>query len=352
MQNSVLPVYIGDVPIGDNFPTVLMAEIGTFFNQDIQTALSYVEKIHKAGAQILKTELLHNPDVCLPKTGLMHEYQYAHGKTKEDYRSLIERKVLPLEEYLKLFKLAHRLKIPIVCSVYDKEGIDFLLKEGGAAVKFSRDNINNLPLIRYAAETKLPIIFDAGNTYLHEIARAKETAQRSGASGVIVNLHPAANPAPPELHNLRTITTYKKSFGVPVGLACHYRGNEILYAAVGAGVNIIEKGIVDDPDRKEQDLVSAARLSEVNNIVETIKNCWLALGSDIPQVREPRDYSSWKGMVAKTDIKPGDTLTLENVQFSFPPLGISVEHWDITENKKTLKALKKNQVISWDMIQI
>ncbi len=222
-----------------------------------------------------------------------------------------------------------------------------MVQEGGAGIKFARDNINNISLIRYAAKTGLPLIFDAGNVYFYEIARAVETARAAGSTGIIVNHHPAANPAPAKVHNLRVIQTYKKALKVPVGLACHYRGDEILYVAVGAGLNLIEKGIVDDPDKEEQDLVSAAKLSEVKNIVEKVYNCWLALGKDLPQIKEPRDYSSWKCMVANRNIRKGEKLTIENIGFAFPPNGISVEYWDIVENKKARREIMKNEVIAW-----
>ena len=347
MDLNIQPVNIGGVMVGDDFPVVFVAEIGTFFNKDIYLAIEFLEAAVEAGAQIFKTEILHTPDVCLKDTGLQTCYKHAHGETEEDYRSLIERKVIPLDDYHRLFEHCRKLCIPFISSVYNMQGVDFMVQEGGAGIKFARDNINNISLIRYAAKTGLPLIFDAGNVYFYEIARAVETARAAGSTGIIVNHHPAANPAPAKVHNLRVIQTYKKALKVPVGLACHYRGDEILYVAVGAGLNLIEKGIVDDPDKEEQDLVSAAKLSEVKNIVEKVYNCWLALGKDLPQIKEPRDYSSWKCMVANRNIRKGEKLTIENIGFAFPPNGISVEYWDIVENKKARREIMKNEVIAW-----
>jgi len=347
MNNRIEPVSIGGVMVGDEYPTVFMAEIGTFFNKNIELAIKYLNAAVGAGAQVFKTEILHSPDVCLRNTGTVARYKHASGESVEDYRALVERKVVPLEDYGRLFKLCRKLGTPFVCSVYDREGIDFLVHEGGAAIKFARDNINNIPLIRYAAKTGLPVIFDAGVVYLEELARAVRTAREAGVAGVIVNHHPGANPAPPEVHNLRIMKTYKTVLKVPVGLACHYRGDEILYVSVGAGVNIIEKGVVDDPDREEQDLVSAASLSELRHIVRKIRNCWLALGKDTPQVTEPRDQTSWKGMVAKKNIQKGEKLTLENVGFAWPPKGISVSFWDLVENKETARDITRNTSIEW-----
>jgi sialic acid synthase SpsE len=340
-------VNLGGVPVGDGHPVVFVAEIGTFFNQEIGRAIDYVHAAAEAGVDVLKTELLHNADVCIAGTGLVHSYRHARGVAEEDYRGLIERKTLPLSDYRRVFRACRELALPIICSVYDAEGIDFLVDEGGAAVKFARDSLTNLPLIRYAAGKGVPIQFDAGNTHLDELARAVREARDHGAAGVVVNHHPAANPASAEVQNLRVLETYRRAFGAPVGLSCLYRGHEIMYAAIGAGVNLIEKGIVDDPDRQEQDLVSAVRLSDLKAVVAVVKNCWQALGDGVPAVRRPRDQSSWKGLVARRPIRQGEPLALDNVGFAFPPLGLSPESWDAIAGRAAARDLQAGEPIHW-----
>jgi sialic acid synthase SpsE len=340
-------VSIGPVPVGDHYPTVFVAEIGTFFNKDVDLAESYVRAAVAAGVPVLKTEILHDADVCLKDTGLVHRYRHASGVAEEDYRALIERKVVPLDGYRRLFRLCDDLGVPVIATVYDVVGIEFLVEVGGAAIKLARDNVNNVPLIRRAARSGRPLIFDAGIVYLDEIARAVRLAQDAGAVGVIVNHHPGANPAAPDAHNMRVLRTYKDALGVPVGLACHYRGDEMLYLAVGLGANLLEKGVVDDPDRIEQDLVSAAALSELPTIVRKVENCWKALGNPRMCHSEPRDLSVRKGLVAKRAIVEGEVLGIDNVRFAWPPVGISVEHWDVVANQRAARTIEANEVIGW-----
>ena len=341
------PVMIGRVPVGDGHPPVFVAEIGTFFNKDIELAESYVRGAVQAGVPVVKTEILHDPEVCLEGTGLLHQYRHATGVAVENYRELIERKVVPLGEYRRLFTLCKTLGVPVIASVYDTEGVDFLVDVGGAAIKIARHNINNVPLIRYAARTGLPVLFDAGVVYLDEVARAVRLAQDAGAHGVVVNHHPGSNPAPPEAHNMRVMQTYKQALGVPVGLACHYRGDEMLYLAVGMGANLLEKGVVDDPDRIEQDLVSATPLSAVAEVVRKVSNCWKAIGEAPAHHKEPRDLSVRKGLVAKRLIAEGEPLGLDNVRFAWPPLGISVEHWDMVATRRAARTIQEDEVIDW-----
>ena len=351
-NGAIEPVNIGGVLVGDGYPTVFVAEIGSFFNKDIDLACSYIQQAVDAGAPVLKSEILHDPEVCLKGTGLVHEYRHAHGSKVEVYREIIERKVIPLDGYRQIFGFCKELGVPFVASVWDVEGIDFFVDIGGSAIKISRDHINNVPLIRYAARTGLPIIFDAGVVYFHEIARAVDLAQTEGAGGVIVNHHPGVNPAPPEVHNMRVMQTYREAFRVPVGLACHYRGDEILYMAVGMGANLLEKGVVDDPERVEQDLVSAASLDELSEIIQKVENCWKGIGQGLTRPQEPRDESVYKGLVAKKAIAEGELLGYENVRFSWPPLGISVAHWDQVAGCGAASALEANEPIRWSDVHL
>ncbi len=352
MRGEIEPVNLGGVMVGDDHPVVFMAEIGAFFDQDIDLALKYLHASAAAGAQVFKTEILLNPDICLAGTGTTWTYTHARGTTAEELRSIIERKIVPVEGYQRLFRECRELNLPFVCSVFDTEGIDLLVRENGAGIKMARDNIDNIGLIRYAAATGLVLFFDAGNVTLDELALAVRTARESGAGGIIINHHPAANPAPPEVHHLRVIETYKKMFKVPIGLACHYRGNEIMYAAIGAGANLIEKGIDADPDRHDLDLISAASLTELPDIVQRVRNCWLALGQDTPQIREPRKTAFRKCLIAKKDIVKGEKLNIENLGFALPPLGIPPSFWDLIVGKEAAKDIAKNEVLAWEDIKM
>lgn len=345
------PVSIGSVPVGIGAPVALMAEIGTFFNKDIGQAKDYLRAVAAAGAPLFKTEILHDADVCLKDTGLNCRFAHAAGVTLEDYRKLIERKIVPLADYAALFALCRELGVPFIASVYDFEGIDFFVREGGAAIKIARHNIDHYPLIRHAARTGLPLIFDAGVVYIREVAQALEVAQAEGATQVVINHHPGPSPAPAEAHNFRVLENYRRMFGTPVGLSCHFRGEDMLMVAVGAGVNLIEKGVVDDPDRNEQEVISATRVSGLPSLVARLRDASAALGDGLVRVKEPRDLSVRKGLVANAAIRVGEALTLANTCFAWPPLGVPVAQWSVVESRPAARDLARGEVIHWSDVQ-
>ena len=79
----------------------------------------------------------------------------------------------------------------------------------------------------------------------------------NGNAQLIFNYHPRFNPSSASDHDLNAIGRYQSLLQTPVGLSCHYSGTLLMFVAVGAGANLIEKGVDYDPNRKEADLVSA-----------------------------------------------------------------------------------------------
>ena len=169
-------VFLGDVPVGDNFPPVFIAEVGSFFNKDIGLALSFLRRIVEAKAPVFKTEILHGAVPVLRDTNVVCRYNHAHGEEVENYRKLIERKVVPLSDYVKLFTAAKDLKTPIIATVFDEKGVDFI-EDMGAGIKISRNNLHHVPLLKRAGESGLPVILDTGEVYLSEISKAVELLQ-------------------------------------------------------------------------------------------------------------------------------------------------------------------------------
>ncbi|MCE2510428.1 MAG: N-acetylneuraminate synthase family protein [Alphaproteobacteria bacterium] len=339
-------VNIGNVPVGDGQPTVFVAEIGSFFKKDLDLAMDFLKRTVEAGAPVFKTEILHDPNVVLADSGLLCNFNHAGGKRSQDYRELIEERVFPLKNYEKLFAACKKFGVPAIASVFDFKGVDFLKEVGGAAVKLSRNYINHHVLMRYAAESGLPVILDIGEAYFSETMAAVELVRAIGAP-LILNHHPGPNPSPAAVHNLRILDTYKRDMDTPVGLSCHYRGDLMLYAATAAGANLLEKGVVDDPDAAEADIVSAARFSELKTILKNVRACWEALGDGRDHTPEDRDLSTRAGLVADRDLKEGSALALKDVRFAWPPLGIPPDRWASVEGAKLATPVKAGEPITW-----
>ena len=190
------PFKIGRQYIGNNFPPIFLPDIGTFFNQNIELAIEMIDQLKVAKIPAVKGEILHSADVCLPYDH-QESFLSSDGKTiiAENYRELIERKVVSLDDYSTIFEHCHKQDIDFVVSVYDHEGVRFAKDYNAAALKVSSSNITHYPLIASIVDTKLPIIIDTGHATIAEAVRAVEWCRSLGENRIIVEHSP---PAPPK----------------------------------------------------------------------------------------------------------------------------------------------------------
>jgi len=341
---------IAGVKIGDSYPVCIAAEIGTYFGTDLVLAKEYVDVAKEANVEFLKTEILHDLSV-LWDSSMTHTYNTDFGHKTENYRDLLERKRVPLNEYEKLIEYCSDRGLPVIASVYDIKGVDFMVASGGASVKIASQNITNRPLIEHCAKSGLPVIMDTGNALLHEVAGAVKWAEDMGVQNLIINHRPDGSPCPADKQNLRLLQTYSNAFGWPVGLACHYDGDEMIYIAIALGASFIEKPLYHKKVKDDQDTPFVLYYDEFIKMVKKARNCYVALGDGIRQRQIPEQLECRACIVAAKDIKECEPLCLDNVTFAWPMKGIPAEDWNDVSRKVAAKDLQKGRPIGWDDIQ-
>jgi sialic acid synthase SpsE len=327
--------------------TLFLPDISTFFNDDIKLALKMVDQLADAGIPVIKAEVLHDAEICL-KSNISERY-YSHSQAEmieENFRDVIERKVVSLDSYARIFDHIKKRNCELVVSVYDNKGVDFAIEQDVVAIKIASSNITHQPLLKYVANTKKTIILDTGHSTLEEIARAVNWLNDAGKSDIIIQHSPLPPPTPVDKHNLKFMQTLGRCFQLPYGLSDHHFGDEMLFAATALGACIVEKGVCPDETRDDQDRAHALNISEAKIVQLKVKNIAEGLGGGIRRLERSREkYHSRMGLIAKQDIKKGDVLTHDNIGFAFPPIGLEVEYIEIILGKNAQKSISKGQPI-------
>lgn len=349
---------LGGFRVGPNQPPLFFAEIGSFFNGRPEPARELIRRIIACRDEVpeqpvvLKTEILDDPEICLPGDTLETYASKGGGVKKENYRALIERKVMKTDDYIPLFKMCVDARIPFVVSVYDMRAATFAKEHGAAALKIASSNLTHVPLIRHTAALGVPMVIDTGRATIAEVHRAVDTARRAGCHDIIVQHSPEGHPAPAKSHNLRIMQTYMQAFGLPAGLSDHYTGVEMLYVSVALGASVLEKGIYFDPNELDQDIAHSMGIDDLTRVLRTVHDCWLSLGT---AERDPQLKIDWvigtsqrQCLVANRDLQAGDRITLETVRFAFPCQGIPVEHWDLVSKWSMAAPVTAGQPIRWE----
>jgi sialic acid synthase SpsE len=343
---------IDEYDIGSGAPPLFLPDIGTFFDQDMALAERMVRQLKEAGVEVLKGEVLHRADICLDDDTIERYYDPDNGMIEERWRELIERKVIPLDDYARIFGLCRDLGMPFVLSVYDMEGADFAKDIGAAGLKIASSNIVHQPLIEHVAGLGLPMLIDTGRSDIEEIARAMVWARDADAMGIVLQHSPPAPPAATDLHDLRMLGALSAMFDCPTGLSDHHAGDEMMYAAVALGTAVIEKGICLDHAGADIDVAHALPISQVAEVMAKCKRIHGALGQPLRLLRRNRErYSQRMGLIARTDIAPGSPISFAAVDFAWPAKGVGCEHWDIVRTWKTRTTVAKGQPIYWSDVE-
>lgn len=332
-------------------PPLLLPDVGTFFNRDIDRGAALIAQVTAAGIECVKGEVLHDADICLA-TDTQEIYLGPDARpVKENYRQLIERKTLPLTDYERLFRPALDAGLGLCLSIYDDGGTDFACDIDACALKIASTNIVHAPLIRHAAKTGLPLLLDTGKSDLAEVMRAVEWARDAGAEHLILEYSPPAPPAPVSDHNLRVLEKLAGLFDGPLGLSDHHAGAEMLYAATALGCRVLEKGVCPDDQAGDQDVFHALPVSELSRVLQSCRAIHAALGDAEAAYRPPAERPAARmGLLAAHDLAPGDRLDAASVRFAFPTLGIAVEDWDAVNGRTINQTVSAGTPLAWDHV--
>ena len=242
MMTRTKTIEIAGRPIGPGQPPYVVAEMSANHNGKIERAIKTIDMAKQMGADAVKLQTYSpdsltiksdRPDFQL-KTGLWNGY---------DLYGLYEWAHTPYEWHKTLFEHASKVDITCFSSPFDESAVDLLEDLNAPAYKIASFEAIDLPLIRYAAQTKKPMIISTGMASFEEIEEAVATARDSGCSELILLHCISSYPAPPEQSCLLTIPDLEKRFDVVAGLSDHTLGTTVAIAAVSIGANLVEKHV-------------------------------------------------------------------------------------------------------------
>ncbi|MFA6908615.1 MAG: N-acetylneuraminate synthase [Patescibacteria group bacterium] len=327
----------------------VIAEAGVNHNGRLDLAIKLIDAAAKAGADAIKFQTFKASQVVM-QTAPMAEYQKRNVAGKHNQIDMLQKLELNEKFYSAIIERCKKKKIIFLSTPHGGfESVDFLNSLRIPAFKFGSGDLNNLPVLAYAAKAGKPMILGTGMSTLPDIKKATNAIIRTGNDKIIL-LHATTNyPCPPQEVNLRSMTTMANALNYLVGYSDHTMGIETSCAAAALNACVIEKHFTLDRRLKGPDHISSAEPQELATLVKRMKYIKNILGSAVKQPNRSELVmmkTVRKSIVSLQHIKKGNMFTFHNIGIKRPGTGLPPEFFDKIIGKKALRNIHPDTLLS------
>ena len=327
--------------IGANCAPYIIAEMSANHNGIISNAYSIIEKAKECGADAVKLQTYH-PDT-ITMNFRTPEFMIQGGLWDgQSLYELYKSAFMPWDWHKPLFDYAREIGITIFSSPFDTTAVDLLEDLNTPAYKIASFEAIDLPLIRYVAQTKKPMIISTGMANAEEIQEAIGVAQEGGCKEIAILHCVSGYPAPAEDYNLKTLLDMREKLGLVTGLSDHTVDNTTALVAIGLGASIIEKHVTLDRNGGGPDDSFSLEPGELKALCEQSKIAWSCVG----QVDYGRKSSEMgnvqfrRSLYLAKDIEAGAPFTDEHVRSIRPGFGLPPKFYDKVIGSTAAMAMK------------
>lgn len=330
----------------------IIAELGSNHNGDMELAKKLIIQAKEAGADCVKFQSW-SKDTIFTKKKYEDNYFIADDyRDRTDYtlEEIVETYSISEEELLEMKKFADELGIDCTSTPFSKKEADFLIdKLDSPFIKVASMDLNNYPFLEYLAKKNRPMVIATGLSELYEIDKAVKIIENAGNKNIII-LHCVSTYPPVDsdvhLNNIKTLmTTYPE---YPIGFSDHTLGIAIPLASVALGVCLIEKHFTLDKNMEGWDHKVSATKDEMEIIVEGSKRISEAMGSFRITATETEEKKQEfrRSIVLTRDMKKGEIISYEDIDYKRPGTGIKPEMTDFVIGRTVNKDLKYDHILT------
>ncbi|TMM29153.1 pseudaminic acid synthase [Polaribacter aestuariivivens] len=344
---------IGNYTIGKNQPCFIIAELSANHNGSLDIAIETIRAAKRTGADAIKLQTYTPETMTINHSN--HHFQINEG-TLWDGKTLFElygEAYTPWEWHETLFKVAKEEGLICFSSPFDISAVDFLENLDVPAYKIASFEIQDIPLIEYAASKMKPIIMSTGIAELTDIQLAVDTCRKVGNNEIILLKCTSSYPAPLELANLNTIKDLQKRFNVEVGFSDHTYGVLAPAVATTLGAKVIEKHFILNKSIGGPDADFSLDEIEFKEMVDAIRDTEKLLGTvsyDVTEkVKKNRKFA--RSLFIVEDVKKGDLLTDKNIRSIRPGYGLHPKYYKEILGKSFIKDCPKGEPLSLNMFE-
>ena len=319
--------------VGGTRPPYIIAEIGSNFDQSMDTARRLIDECAEAGADAVKFQLFQAGNV------------YPEGSELYDIFKSIE---LSPDWLPDLRDHAVSRGVHFLASPFDDICVDRLVDVGVPALKVASSETTKLGLVQYIASKGLPMLVSTGMCDLVDVSEAVAACERSNNYNIALLQCGARYPLPIAECNLAVMKTFSNLYGCPTGFSDHTEGATACITAVALGASVIEKHVTLDRNSDGPDHFFAMETSELKHFIRDLKESRIALGNGRKEMlTEEKAVGRRDGLYARRNIKTGEILVADDIMVQRPACGIRARYHDAVIGSTARKDIAADIAIEW-----
>jgi N-acetylneuraminate synthase len=335
--------------IGQDYPPLVIAEIGINHEGSLDVAKQMVDAAHRAGVEVVKhqTHIVEDEMSQVAKNVIP-------GNAKVSIYDIMERCSLNEADELDLKNYVESKGMIFISTPFSRAAAERLKRFDVPAYKIGSGECNNYPLLEHIAQFGKPVILSTG---MNTIASVKKAVAIFDKHHVPVALLHTTNlyPTPTHLVRFGAMMELHNAFPDKVfGLSDHTLNNNACLGAVALGASILERHFTDHMQRQGPDIVCSMDETTCKNLIVSSKEIAFMRGGKKEPAKEEQvtiDFA-FATVCSISIIKKGDMFTKENIWVKRPGTGkILAEHFKSILGKKATKDIDNDEQLTWKDIE-
>ncbi|MDO8505529.1 MAG: FAD-dependent oxidoreductase [bacterium] len=345
-------VDLGNRRIGEGEKPYIIAEAGINHNGSVQMAKELIDAAIRVGADAVKFQTFKASSRISKKVKAVKYAETITGLEETIY-DMFDRLAMSFEDQKELFTYARGKGIEIFSTPFDFESVDFLESMQVKLYKIASMDLVNIPLIKYVAKTRKPMIISTGMSTLGQVEEAVNAVAQAGNQNLILLHCNSSYPAAPAEMNLNAIKTLRQAFHVPIGFSDHTFGLVASQTALAIGANVIERHFTLDRTLEGPDHILSSEPHEFAQLIEMTKRIPQLLGNGI-KIIQPNEYATLnmqrKSLYAAKDIEKGQIITEDAIAIKGPGGGLLPKYFDIVVGRIARERIEEDFPITWENV--
>ena len=329
----------------------IIAEMSANHGGRLENALQIVREAAKRGADCVKIQTYTADSLTIDCD---NDFFRIHGGLWDGFRlyDLYARAGTPYEWHEAIRDECEKCGVDFLSTPFDFAAVDFLERLGVGAYKIASFELNDIPLVAYAASKGKPMIMSCGMASPEEVQDAVNACHGEGNNQIILLKCCSEYPADWRDMRLGNIPDMRRRFGVHVGLSDHSPGSLCAVVAVSLGARVIEKHVKID-GQESADSAFSMTLEDFSEMVRDVRRAELAAGGPDYSLssREKASIVFRRSLFAVKNIEAGDIITHENVRSIRPGYGIAPKYLKDMLGKKASRALKRGEPVTMNFME-